>query len=184
MIRNGQRVRAKASLLKDDDPALARPSIDADLVRELARIVGESDLAEIEVERGDLRIRVTRHHRGRAQSAGPATVEAPATAAVSTPVLAQTGSAAPAPPQAGGVEPDHPGLVKSPMVGTVYRRATPEAKPFIEVGALVKAGDRVLLVEAMKTFNDIVAHRSGTVTAIFVEDSQPVEYNEPLLLIE
>lgn len=182
MIRNGQRVRAKTIALKDEDLAQARPPIDADLVRELARIVGESDLAEIELERGDLRIRVTRHHRGKAQSNGPVSVEAPPAASVSVPVQAALPTAVPA--AAGAVEPEHPGLVKSPMVGTVYRRATPEAKPFFEVGSLVKAGDRVLLVEAMKTFNDIVAHRSGTVTAIFVEDNQPVEYNEPLLLIE
>ncbi len=70
------------------------------------------------------------------------------------------------------------------MVGTVYRRSNPESKPFVEVGATVKAGDRVLLVEAMKTFNDIVAQRAGVVTAILVEDGQPVEYDEPLLLIE
>ncbi|MBV9634721.1 MAG: biotin/lipoyl-binding protein, partial [Methylobacteriaceae bacterium] len=76
------------------------------------------------------------------------------------------------------------GVVKSPMVGTVYRRPSPEAKAFVEVGAEVKAGERVLLVEAMKTFNDIVAHRSGTVAEILVEDGQPVEYGEPLLIIE
>lgn len=180
MMRNGQRVRAKTSILKDEDLAQTRPTIDADLVRELARMVGESDLAEIEVERGDLRIRVTRHHRGKTQSSGPVSIEAPASMPV--PIQAALPTAVPA--ATGAVEPEHPGLVKSPMVGTVYRRATPEAKPFFEVGALVKAGDRVLLVEAMKTFNDIVAHRSGTVAAIFVEDGQPVEYNEPLLLIE
>lgn len=182
MIRNGRRVRAKGGTLKDDDLTQTRPPIDAELVRELARMVGESDLAEIEVERGDLRIRVTRHHRGKAQTSWPMPVEAPPVASVSVPV--QVGLTPSMPTAVGVVEPEHPGLVKSPMVGTVYRRATPEAKPFFEVGALVKAGDRVLLVEAMKTFNDIVAHRSGTVTAIFVEDNQPVEYNEPLLLIE
>ena len=79
---------------------------------------------------------------------------------------------------------DQAGLVKSPMVGTVYRRANPESKAFVEIGTTVKVGERVLLVEAMKTFNDIVAHKSGTVSAILVEDGQPVEYGEPLLLIE
>ena len=79
---------------------------------------------------------------------------------------------------------DHPGAVKSPMVGTAYRTSSPEAKPFIEVGSAVKEGDRILLVEAMKTFNDIVAHKSGTVSAIFVEDGQPVEFGQPLVVID
>ncbi len=79
---------------------------------------------------------------------------------------------------------DNPGTVKSPMVGTVYRRPSPEAKSFVEISAAVKTGDKILLVEAMKTFNDIVAPRSGTVTTILVEDGQPVEYGEPLLVIE
>jgi len=74
--------------------------------------------------------------------------------------------------------------VTSPMVGTAYRRPSPEAKPFVEVGSKVSAGDKLLLVEAMKTFNDIVAPRAGTVTAIMFDDGQPVEYGEPLLIIE
>ncbi|WP_284247215.1 acetyl-CoA carboxylase biotin carboxyl carrier protein, partial [Methylobacterium haplocladii] len=78
----------------------------------------------------------------------------------------------------------HPGAVPSPMVGTAYLRPSPEAKPFIDVGSKVAAGDRVLLIEAMKTFNDIVAPRAGTVTAIFVEDGTPVEFGEALLVIE
>ncbi|RYE29658.1 MAG: acetyl-CoA carboxylase biotin carboxyl carrier protein, partial [Hyphomicrobiales bacterium] len=78
----------------------------------------------------------------------------------------------------------HPGTVPSPMVGTAYRRPSPDAKPFVEIGSIVKQGERILLVEAMKTFNDIVAPRAGKVTAIMVEDGQPVEYGEPLLVIE
>jgi acetyl-CoA carboxylase biotin carboxyl carrier protein len=78
----------------------------------------------------------------------------------------------------------HPGTVLSPMVGTAFRKPSPEARPFVEVGSRVEAGDKLLLVEAMKTFNDIVAPRSGVVTAIFIEDGQPVEYGEPLLVIE
>jgi acetyl-CoA carboxylase biotin carboxyl carrier protein len=78
----------------------------------------------------------------------------------------------------------HPGAVLSPMVGTAYRKPSPEAKPFVEVGSKVQTGDKVLLVEAMKTFNEIVAPRAGTVTAIYVEDGTPVEYGEPLLVIE
>src|SRR4051812_691218 len=84
------------------------------------------------------------------------------------------GAPAPAPTE-------HPGTVKSPMVGTAYRRASPDAKPFVEVGSQVKAGDKILLVEAMKTFNEIVAPRAGTVVEIHVEDGQPVEYGEPLI---
>ena len=175
MIRNGLRVRAKS----DASSAADTTPIDADLVRTLAQLVSESDLAEIEIEKGDLRIRLTRHHRPKAAQ-GTSTF-APAPVAVALPVAAP--SSAP-PPAAIAPDADHPGMVKSPMVGTVYRRANPEAKSFVEIGSVVKAGDRVLLVEAMKTFNDIVATRSGTVTAILVEDNQPVEYNEPLLLIE
>ncbi|MCW6507156.1 acetyl-CoA carboxylase biotin carboxyl carrier protein [Lichenifustis flavocetrariae] len=163
------------------DPSVAGeerdPSpIDADLVRELAQLVSESDLAEIEIEKGDLRIRLTRHHRGKAS---PAAVPFAQTAAV--PVAQPTPATLAAP--AASAEIDPASLVKSPMVGTVYRRSNPESKPFVELGASVKAGDRVLLVEAMKTFNDIVAHKSGTVSAILVEDGQPVEYGEPLIVI-
>jgi acetyl-CoA carboxylase biotin carboxyl carrier protein len=78
----------------------------------------------------------------------------------------------------------NPGAVKSPMVGTAYRKPSPDAKNFVEVGSVVKAGDKILLIEAMKTFNDIVAPRSGTVTAIMVDDAQPVEFGQTLLVIE
>uniref|UniRef100_UPI002FCD3502 acetyl-CoA carboxylase biotin carboxyl carrier protein n=1 Tax=Methylobacterium sp. Leaf118 TaxID=2876562 RepID=UPI002FCD3502 len=88
---------------------------------------------------------------------------------------------APAPAKVGAA---HPGAVPSPMVGTAYLRPSPEAKPFIEVGSKVQTGDKLLLVEAMKTFNEIVAPRAGTVTAIFIEDGTPVEYGEALLVIE
>ncbi|WP_332686465.1 acetyl-CoA carboxylase biotin carboxyl carrier protein [Bosea sp. (in: a-proteobacteria)] len=147
--------------------------IDPELVREMAQLINETDLTEIEVQKGDLRIRVARTIT--------ATVMAPVAAA---PALA----AAPAPVAAAPLEAKaaaaHPGTVNSPMVGTAYRRPSPEAKPFIEIGQEVKAGERVLLVEAMKTFNDIVAPRAGKVMAIFIEDGQPVEYGEPLLVIE
>ncbi|HRK25383.1 MAG TPA: acetyl-CoA carboxylase biotin carboxyl carrier protein, partial [Beijerinckiaceae bacterium] len=78
----------------------------------------------------------------------------------------------------------HPGTVRSPMVGTAYRRPSPDAKPFVEVGSQVKAGDKVLLIEAMKTFNEIVAPRGGTITQLLVDDAQPVEFGEPLFVIE
>ncbi len=151
--------------------------IDTSLVEELAAIVGVNDLSEVEVEFNGLRIRVARQSSV-APAAAPTVVSAP-TAVVAPPPAAVVVSAAAAAPTA-----DHPGTVKSPMVGTAYRRPSPDAKPFVEIGAQVKAGDKILLVEAMKTFNEIVAPRSGTVTSIFVEDGQPVEYGEPLLVIE
>lgn len=149
--------------------------IDPELVRELAKLLNETDLTEIEVEKDDLRVRVAR-----TITAAPTTVyaPAPAPAAPAAPV-----AAAPAPAEAKSLA-AHPGAVASPMVGTAYRRPSPDAKPFVEIGSEVKAGERVLLVEAMKTFNDIVAPRAGKIVAIMVEDGQPVEYGEPLLVIE
>ena len=149
---------------------------DPELVRELATLLAETDLSEIEVAKGDLRIRVART----------------SAASVSVPLAPQVVPVAiPAPPPMSAASADtlgagkpHPGAVTSPMVGTAYRKPSPEAKPFIEIGSRVDVGDKLLLIEAMKTFNDIVAPRAGTVTAIFVEDGQPVEYGEPLLVIE
>ena len=150
--------------------------IDPELVRELAQLLNETDLSEIEVEKGDLRVRVARTLT--------ATVQVPAAPAfAASPVAAAAPAAAPAPSDAKAAA-AHPGAVPSPMVGTAYRRPSPDAKPFVEIGSVVKAGERILLVEAMKTFNDIVAPRAGTVVAILVEDGQPVEYGEPLLVIE
>ena len=149
---------------------------DPELVRELATLIADTDLTEIEIEKGDLRIRVAR------------TVTATATVPVTSPQAAA--AAAPPPPAPAMAVPaastgkNHPGAVPSPMVGTAFRKPSPEAKNFVEVGSRVEAGDKLLLIEAMKTFNDIVAPRAGTVTAIFVEDGQPVEYGEPLLVIE
>lgn len=148
--------------------------IDPELVRELAQLITETNLSEIEVAKGDLRIRVARTLTANIVApamAAPAAV-APAAAPIAAAAVVQVAPA------------DHPGTVTSPMVGTAYRRPSPDAKPFIDVGSKVQAGDRLLLVEAMKTFNDIVAPRSGTVTAVLVEDGQPVEYGEPLLVIE
>jgi acetyl-CoA carboxylase biotin carboxyl carrier protein len=147
--------------------------IDPELVRELAQLLNETDLTEIEVEKGDLRVRVARSLTATVQvpAVAPMLAAAPAVAAVAAPAEGKPAAA-------------HPGAVPSPMVGTAYRRPSPDAKPFVEVGSVVKAGERVLLVEAMKTFNDIVAPRAGKVVAIMVEDGQPVEYGEPLLVIE
>jgi acetyl-CoA carboxylase biotin carboxyl carrier protein len=153
--------------------------VDTDYLKELASLIENTALTEIEIEKGDLRIRVARvmpapihvpvHSHQAVPQAAPAPVSAPA-------AFAQT-------PLAASVK-DHPGVVPSPMVGTVYLRSAPGAKAFVEVGSIVNAGDKMLLVEAMKTFNDIVAPRSGTVTAVLVDDGQPVEYGEPLVIIE
>ena len=145
--------------------------IDPELVRELAQLLNETDLTEIEVEKGDLRVRVARTITATVQVPTAAPVMAAAPAAAATPAEGKPAAA-------------HPGAVTSPMVGTAYRRPSPDAKPFVEIGAEVKVGDRILLVEAMKTFNDIVAPRAGKIVAIMVEDGQPVEYGEPLLVIE
>ncbi|MCZ8373749.1 MAG: acetyl-CoA carboxylase biotin carboxyl carrier protein [Beijerinckiaceae bacterium] len=154
-------------------------TIDPDLVRQIALLISETDLTEIEVEKGDLRIRVARQ-----VTMAPVvqTIAAPA-----APVAAAPVAAAPVAPAAADKPADlgaHPGAVRSPMVGTAYRRPSPGATAFIELGSQVKQGEKLLLVEAMKTFNEIVAPRAGTVTHILVEDGQPVEYGEPLVVIE
>jgi len=149
-------------------------SIDPELVRELAHLVTETGLSEIEVEKGDLRIRVVRRIEPvSVQVAAPAPVMAAAHAPMQLP-------AALAPAEPARTE---PGTVPSPMVGTAYLRPSPEAKAFIDIGSRVEVGDKLLLIEGMKTFNEIVAPRAGTVTAIFVEDGQPVEFGEALLVI-
>ncbi|RFB80572.1 acetyl-CoA carboxylase biotin carboxyl carrier protein [Methylovirgula sp. 4M-Z18] len=157
--------------------AVSDKSIDANLVREIADLLTDTDLTEIEVEKGDLRIRVSRAVAAVATAAPMAIQHHVAPAPQAAPAPAQP--AAPPVPAA-----ENPGTVKSPMVGTAYRRTNPQAKPFVEIGSVVKAGDKILLVEAMKTFNEIVAPRAGTITAIMVEDGQPVEYGQPLLVIE
>lgn len=179
------RTRMSKTSSASPKPAIAAASdkIDAKLVREIATLLSGSDLTEIEVEKGDLRIRVARHAAAPAPVfAQPQYAPAPQYApqvAPAAPLAAQI--AAPAAPEAPAHE--SADILKSPMVGTAYLRPSPDAKPFIEVGAHVTAGQKVLLVEAMKTFNDIVAHKSGSITAILIEDSQPVEYGQPLLVI-
>lgn len=156
----------------------AEAPVDAALVREIAKLLGDSDLTEIEVQKGDLRIRAARM---------PAAVHTASTIALPAyaPPPPPPAAAKPAAPAAPVLAPaEHPDALKSPMVGTAYLRPSPDAKPFIEIGARVSAGDKLLLIEAMKTFNDIVAPKGGVVTAILVEDGQPVEYGEPLLVIE
>ena len=151
-------------------------SIDPDLVRELAVLVTETGLSEIEVEKGDLRIRVARRLEPvSVQVAAPAPL-----AAVAAPPAAPAASSPLAPAEPARAQ---PGTVPSPMVGTAYLRPSPDAKAFVDVGSKVEVGDKLLLIEAMKTFNEIVAPRAGTISAIFVEDGQPVEFGEALLVI-
>jgi acetyl-CoA carboxylase biotin carboxyl carrier protein len=141
------------------------PSVDHDAIRALAKLLDETGLTEIAIEQDGASIRVARHAAPAARTRAPELpVAVPAAAAV-------------APSQ-------HPGLVASPMVGTAYRGSEPGARPFVEVGVQVKVGETLLIIEAMKTMNQIPSPRAGTVIQILVEDGQPVEYGEPLMIIE
>ena len=145
-----------------------KSTIDQDLIRELAKLLEETGLSELEVEQEGTRIRVARG--GRAVAAAPAPV-----------VIAPVAAA----PAAGTTDSGkHAGAVTSPMVGTAYLAPSPGAKYFVEVGSRVKAGDTLLIIEAMKTMNQIPAPRSGTVTQILVEDGQPVEFGEAMMIVE
>jgi acetyl-CoA carboxylase biotin carboxyl carrier protein len=149
-------------------------SDDSALIRELALLLDETSLTEIEIERAGLRLRVARNISIAASM--PANFQAPAsTAAAAAPVAAPADAADIA---------EHPGAVPSPMVGTVYLASEPGARPFIEVGAKVAVGQTLLIIEAMKTMNQIPSTRVGTVTQILVEDGQPVEFGQPLVIIE
>jgi len=149
------------------------------LVRELAKILNDTDLAEIEMKKGDLKIRVSKSSGTVVQAAMPAQMAMPAAA----PAPAAAAASAPAESASDDMS-NHPGTVKSPMVGTAYVRPSPDADPFVKVGESVKEGDTIMLVEAMKTFNPITAEKSGTITHVLVEDAQPVEFGEPLFVID
>ncbi|MGY4570110.1 acetyl-CoA carboxylase biotin carboxyl carrier protein [Bradyrhizobium sp. USDA 3256] len=144
---------------------------DSALIRELALLLAETNLTEIEIERAGLRVRVARN------ISIAASVPAASVASVA-------GPAALAVPAAATDLAKHPGAVPSPMVGTAYWAPEPGAKPFIEIGTKVSAGQTLLIIEAMKTMNQIPSPRAGTVTQILVEDGQPVEFGEPLVIIE
>ncbi len=148
-----------AANLKSDDSAL---------IRELALLLDDTSLTEIEIERAGLRVRVARN----------------VTVSAAMPAGFQPAVAAIAVSAAGADLAKHPGVVPSPMVGTAYWAPEPGAKPFIEVGSKVSAGQTLLIIEAMKTMNQIPSPRAGTVTQILVEDGQPVEFGEPLVIIE
>jgi len=149
----------------------AKSAIDKELIRELAKLLDETGLTEIEIERAGLRVRVGRsggsvtHITSHGAPAAPPPSAAPATVAPADPAK-------------------HPGAVTSPMVGTAYRGAEPGAAPFVDLGSKVVVGETLLIIEAMKTMNQIPAPRSGTVTQILIEDGQPVEFGEPLVIIE
>ena len=158
----------------DDKTASKFTSDDSALIRELALLLDETSLTEIEIERAGLRLRVARNisiatsmPSGYAPAAPAA---APTTAAVTPAAVADMAK--------------HPGVVPSPMVGTAYWASEPGAKPFIEVGTKVAVGQTLLIIEAMKTMNQIPSPRAGTVTQILIEDGQPVEFGEPLVIIE
>ena len=151
-----------------------KPGVDQQLIRDLAGILNDTNLTDIEVEFGDLKVRVSRHAAPVHAVAAPPSYAAPA-ASPAAPAAAPA-SASPAS--------DAKNAIPSPMVGTAYLAPSPDAKAFIEVGAKVKEGQTLLIIEAMKTMNQIPSPRSGTVTAILVEDAQPVEYGMPLVVIE
>ena len=153
-----------------------KPAIDKDLIRDLAALLKETELSEIEVEQNDFRIRVSRgavaapaiFHSEQPRAAGPA-----------------PGGGDSSGKQASVADPTrHPGCIPSPMVGTVYRSSEPGAAPFVEVGDTVREGQTILIVEAMKHMNEVATPRAGRVVEILVSDGQPVEYGEPLMIVE
>ena len=150
------------------------PVIDHDLIRELTKLLDETGLTEIEIEQDGQRVRVARSAIAAAPTSHAASASAPAAAsqAVTESIAAPLDLS------------KHPGVVTSPMVGTAYVAPEPGARPFVEVGSKVKAGDTLLIIEAMKTMNHIPAPKAGVVSAILVGNGQPVEYGEPLAIVE
>jgi acetyl-CoA carboxylase biotin carboxyl carrier protein len=152
-------------------PMPKTPAIDRGMIRDLAKLLDETGLTEIEIQRDGASVRVARNLNA------PGLRARPPEGSVATTVVAAPGEVP--------IEPsEHPGLVASPMVGTAYRGAAPGARPFVDIGSAVKTGEPLIIIEAMKTMNQIPAPRDGTVIQILVEDGQPVEYGEPLMIIE
>ena len=152
-------------------------SINEDVVRQLAEILNETALTEIEYEKGECRIRVARQIT--------AVHGAPLQAIAAGPAVAAPAAAAPAPAEPAILDlSKHPGAVKSPMVGNAYLSPAPGADAFIKVGTNVKAGDSILIIEAMKVMNQIKAHKSGVVKEILIQDADPVEFDQVLVIIE
>lgn len=144
-------------------------AVDEDLIRQLAGLLDDTGLGEIEVQEGDSKIRVAKGGSTVVASA-PAAPSAAAPAAAAAPAIEDVAS--------------HPGALTSPMVGVCYLASDPSSPPFCKVGDTVKEGDTILLIEAMKVFNPITAHKSGTVSQLLVQDGTPVEFGEPLAIIE
>ena len=157
---------------------MRRLDVDLDLIRQLASLLDETGLTEIEVEADSRRLRVARQTQVVSAVAPAVASLAPGIAGPAAPALAAAAAGE------DRIDASHPGAVTSPMVGTAYVAPEPGARPFVEVGATVKAGQTLLIVEAMKTMNQIPAPRDGTVTQILFEDGQPVEFGEPLLIVE
>lgn len=156
---------------------MAKFELDTEFVRKLAMILDETNLGEIELADGERRIRVARPTAAVAQAAPVVMAAAPATAAAPA---AATGAA----PAAAGDLSKHPGVVKSPMVGTAYLAPEPGKPNFVSVGDKVNAGQTLLIIEAMKTFNPIKAPKAGTVMQVLIENARPVEFGEPLMIVE
>jgi len=157
---------------KEQSTAAGKSVLDKELIRELSALLEETGLSEIEIEQSGMRVRVVR--------GGQMTAAAPMAATPAASLVAATGitsTAAPDPAK-------HPGVVASPMVGTAYLSPEPGARPFVEVGSKVLAGQTLLIIEAMKTMNQIPAPRAGSVKQILIEDGRPVEFGEPLMIIE
>jgi acetyl-CoA carboxylase biotin carboxyl carrier protein len=157
-------------MAKPPKTSSSTPTVDHALIHELTKLLDETGLTEIEIEQDGQRVRVAR--------GGVAATSAPRAAAAAARQMVAESIAAPMDPA------KHPGVVISPMVGTAYGSPEPGAKPFIEIGSHVKAGDTLLIIEAMKTMNQIPAPRAGSVRQILFEDGQPVEFGEPLVIIE
>ena len=176
------------SSLKDtadlpEKPKTAADPIDTKLVRRLADILKDTGLSQIEVERGDLRIRVARELTAAPQAYAPAVYAQPAPA-MAAPAAAPADSAAVSAPAAPAPVVRAGDLVKSPMVGTVYLQPQPGANAFVKVGDTVTQGQTLLIIEAMKTMNPVPAPRAGKVVELLVGDGQPVEFGEPLVVLE
>jgi acetyl-CoA carboxylase biotin carboxyl carrier protein len=157
-----------------------KDSFERALIRDLAQLLNENGLTEIEIERDGLKLRVARQATVAAAPALAAAAAQPAAPVRPAPSPASTQPAASAAADLAA----HPGCVRSPMVGTAYRSPEPGAPPFVEIGARVAQGQTLLIIEAMKTMNHIPAPRSGIIAHILFENGQPVEFNEPLVIIE
>ncbi|MET0307165.1 MAG: acetyl-CoA carboxylase biotin carboxyl carrier protein [Sphingomonas sp.] len=160
--------------MADKNDKTGAMQVDIDLVRQLAAVLDDTQLTEIEVEDGERRVRVAR-----TVQAAPVQYAAPAAAAPAAPI-----AAAPVAAEAAPVAASTANAVKSPMVGTAYLKPNPEAKAFVAVGQQVAAGDTLLIIEAMKVMNPIHAPAAGTVKAILIENGQPVEFDQPLVVVE